>query len=292
MRSCAVHPGSSRPAGRLKGPEPGVFGTHQWLPAEVGFRRLFRIGQGSPGNPGLHLFQLVRGQAPHRELFLQLGRRHLLCKDAPNQQTLLRFTGNDGGARLPPFQHTLSSPQVQTGFLAPAAVTRQTLGSQNRRHHFPLAHGGRCLRNGRLQDLPGHPRFNPAPNDVNRARFQRRRAHRHAAGADQDQQPTLQRLVGDHHRTRVSSGQNPIQGLQRQSPLTRLVTVTLQAMLLKDRQDVGFETGRRRILSRQGQDPHSHQTQGRAIPFPIRSRTPGRSSLPAAVPRSALFLAR
>ena len=266
MRSSAVHPGLTRPARRLKGPELPVFGAHQWLLAEVGFRRVFGIGQGSPGNPGLHLLQLDRGQAAHRELFLQLGRRHLLGKDAPNQQTLLRFTGNDGGARLPPFQHTLSSPQVQTGFLAPAAVTRQTLGSQNRRHHFPLAHGGRCLRNGRFQGPPGHPRFNPAPNDVNRARFQRRRAHRHAAGADQDQQPTLQRLVGDHHRTRVSSGQNPIQGLQRQSPLTRLVTVTLQAMLLKDGQDVGFEAGRRRLLSRQGQDPHSHQNRDEQSP--------------------------
>ena len=70
-------------------------------------------------------------------------------------------------------------------------------------------------------------------------------------------------VVGHHHRTRVSAGQNPFQGLQGQSPLTSLVAVTLQAMLLKDGQDVAIEAGRtgRCILSRQGKDPHAHQPQ-------------------------------
>ena len=82
---------------------------------------------------------------------------------------------------------------------------------------------------------------------------------------------------------RVSSGQNPIQGLQGQSPLTRLVTVTLQAMLLKDRQDVGFETGRRRILGRQGQDPYSHQPKDEPS---LSQSGAGRPGDPASLPPS------
>ena len=140
----------ARPDSRHRGADRGLEGPEAAVPlgdgwASVGCisRGNRRVGRGAGGNPAAQQLQLGGGGRPYRIGQLQLHRGHLPGLDLLDDRAPVGIPRNNGRTGTAPSQPGDPRAQVQSGLLAPLAVTGHAAHLEDGQHVL-LADSGKA----------------------------------------------------------------------------------------------------------------------------------------------------